>query len=394
MFIVCTYFFNSYIYPMKNTFILILLLVACSSANAQQTINGSIQHNGLTRTFILYVPANYTGLTNVPLLFNFHGYGSNASQQMSYGNFRPIADTAGFIIVHPQGTLDNSNTTHFNVGWGGSGTNDVDFTSALIDSLSVDYAIDQSRVYSTGMSNGGFMSFHLACNLSNRIAAIGSVTGSMVPFTMANCNATHPTPVLQIHGTADATVPYNGASGWTASIPSVMTHWANYNNCTSSPTTTAVPNTSTTDGSTVEKIVYTNGDNCTEAVHFKITGGGHTWAGSAFPSSGTNYDINASKEVWNFVSKYNINGLIGCASLGLSAKQEVNFEIYPNPSNGMIELKGDFTAEQIYDVVDLRGMKVATGRISDSQTIDLGHLESAVYIIRVGTHCKRFQIIN
>jgi hypothetical protein len=60
----------------------------------------------------------------------------------------------------------------------------------------------------------------------------------------------------------------------------------------------------------------------------------------------------------------------------------------------MIELKGDFTAEQIYDVVDLRGMKVATGRISDSQTIDLGHLESAVYIIRVGTHCKRFQIIN
>lgn len=379
---------------MKYTFILILILVACSSAQAQQTINGSIQHNGLTRTFILYVPATYSGLTNVPLLLNFHGYGSNASQQMSYGNFRPIADTAGFLIVHPQGTLDNSNTTHFNVGWGGSGTDDVGFTSALIDSLSADYAIDQSRIYSTGMSNGGFMSFHLACNLSNRIAAIGSVTGSMVPFTMANCNASHPTPVLQIHGTADATVPYNGASGWTASIPSVMTHWANYNNCNSSPTTTAVPNTNTTDGSTVEKVVYANGDNCTEAVHFKITGGGHTWAGSSFPLTGTNYDINASTEVWKFVSKYNINGLIGCSSLQLYENQKVIFEIYPNPSNGVIELKGDFTSDLTYDVLDLRGMKVSSGSLSSSVTIDLSYLESAVYILRVGSQIKRFQIIN
>lgn len=379
---------------MKKTFILILILVAYSSAQAQQTINGSIQHNGLTRTFILYVPANYSGLTDVPLLFNFHGYGSNASQQMSYGNFRPIADTAGFLIVHPQGTLDNSNTTHFNVGWGGSGSDDVGFTSALIDSLSADYAIDQSRIYSTGMSNGGFMSFHLACNLSNRIAAIGSVTGSMVPFTMANCNAAHPTPVIQIHGTADATVPYNGASGWTASIPSVMTHWANYNNCNSSPTTTAVPNTNTTDGSTVEKMVYANGDNCTEAVHFKITGGGHTWAGSSFPLTGTNYDINASIEVWKFVSKYNINGLIGCSSLQLSENQEVNFEIYPNPSNGLIVLKCDLTADVTYDVVDLRGMKVLSGSLSDSKSIDLSHLESAIYILRVGSEIKRFQIIH
>jgi polyhydroxybutyrate depolymerase len=374
--------------------IITLLLVGCFSAHAQQTINGSIQHNGLTRTYILYVPANYTGLTNVPLLFNFHGYGSNASQQMSYGNFRPIADTAGFLIVHPQGTLDNSNTTHFNVGWGGSGTDDVGFSSALIDSLSADYSIDQSRVYSTGMSNGGFMSFHLACNLSNRIAAIGSVTGSMVPFTMANCNASHPTPVIQIHGTADATVPYNGASGWTASIPSVMTHWANYNNCNSSPTTTAVPNTNTTDGSTVEKIVYANGDNCTEAVHFKITGGGHTWAGSSFPLTGTNNDINASKEVWNFVSKYNINGLIGCASLGLSSNPELNFEIYPNPSSGIIEVKGDFKADFGYEIYDLRGVQISLGHVSDLNRIDLSHLESAVYLIKIGSTIKRFQLVK
>lgn len=373
---------------------IILFFVGISTLNAQQTINGSIQHDGLTRTYILYIPANYTGLENVPLLFNFHGYSSNASEQMGYGNFRPIADTAGFLIVHPQGTLDNSNVTHFNVGWGGSATDDVGFTEALIDSLSADYTIDQSRIYSTGMSNGGFMSFHLACNLSNRIAAIGSVTGSMVPFTITNCNASHPTPVLQIHGTSDGTVPYNGSSGWTASIPTVLTHWANYNNCDIPSTTTAVPNTNTSDGSTVEKIVYANGDNCTEVVHFKITGGGHTWAGSAFPLSGTNYDINASKEVWNFVSKYNLNGLIGCPGLSLNEKEDSNFEIYPNPSNGMVELTGNFGSELNYEIYDLRGVKITSGDAFDSKMIDLSHLESAVYIVKIGNETKRIQLVK
>lgn len=379
---------------MKQTITIILLFVGLSATNAQQTINGSIQHDGLTRTYILYVPANYTGTANVPLLLNFHGYGSNASQQMAYGNFRPIADTAGFLIVHPQGTLDNTNTTHFNVGWGGSSTDDIGFTEALIDSLSSDYTIDQSRIYSTGMSNGGFMSFHLACNLSNRIAAIGSVTGSIVPFTLTNCNASHPTPVLQIHGTADPTVPYNGGAGWSQSLSTLMTYWANYNNCDLPSTTTAVPNTNTTDGSTVEKIVYENGDNCVEVVHFKITGGAHTWPGSVFQLSGTNYDINASKEVWNFVSKYNINGLIGCPSLELNENESDVFDVYPNPSSGMVVLKGKFDSQTTYEIYDLRGVKISCGEVYESKIIDLSQLESAVYLIKIGSEMKQIQLIK
>ena len=379
---------------MKHSLSIIFLFIGLSVMNAQQTINGSIVHNGITRTYILYVPANYTGATNVPLLLNFHGYGSNASQQMSYGNFRPIADTAGFLIVHPQGTLDNTNTTHFNVGWGGSATDDIGFTDALIDSLSANYTIDQSRIYSTGMSNGGFMSFHLACNLSNRIAAIGSVTGSIVPFTLTNCNASHPTPVLQIHGTVDPTVPYNGGAGWSQSIPTLMTYWANYNNCDLPATTTAVPNINTTDGSTVEKIVYENGDNCVEAVHFKITGGAHTWPGSAFPLSGTNYDINASKEVWNFVSKYNLSGLINCPALELNENESDVFDVYPNPSSGMVLLKGKFDSQTTYEIYDLRGVKISCGEVYESKIIDLSQLESAVYLIKIGSEMKRIQLVK
>ena len=78
---------------------------------SQQTINASITHGGMQRDYILYVPANYTGTSSVPLVFNFHGYGSNATDQMDYGDFRSVADTAGFILVHPMGTLDSSNIT-------------------------------------------------------------------------------------------------------------------------------------------------------------------------------------------------------------------------------------------------------------------------------------------
>jgi len=163
---------------MKFFFSLTLLFsVLQMNAVAQQTISDSISHDGMTREYILYVPANYTGTEEVPLLFNFHGYTSNATEQMWYGDFRSIADTAGFIIIHPEGTEDGTGTTHFNVGWGGSTVDDVSFTEALIDSISAEYTINQDRIYSTGMSNGGFMSFKLACELSDRIAGIASVTG-------------------------------------------------------------------------------------------------------------------------------------------------------------------------------------------------------------------------
>ena len=94
----------------------------------------------------------------------------------------------------------------------GSDVDDVDFINTIIDWVSGEYNIDQERIYSTGMSNGGFMSYHLACNLSSRIAAIASVTGSMTKQTLEDCDPSHPTPVLQIHGVADRTVPYIGNS--------------------------------------------------------------------------------------------------------------------------------------------------------------------------------------
>lgn len=269
----------------------------------QQTINASITHGGLQRDYILYVPASYSAATSVPLVFNFHGYTSNANQQMWYGDFRPIADTEGFIIVHPEGTLDNSGTSHWNVGWGGSTVDDIGFTESLIDNLSASYNIDNNRIYSTGMSNGGFMSYQLACELSDRIAAIASITGSMSANWFNSCIPNHQMPIMEIHGTADGSVPY-------ATIPSIMDFWTNFNNCNNTPIITNVPDINTNDGCTAEHQIWENGTNGATVEHYKIIDGEHSWPGALFSNGTTNQDINAAEKIWEFFNKYDINGVI------------------------------------------------------------------------------------
>ncbi len=267
-------------------------------------VNGSILHDNLQRSFILYVPESYTGNEAVPVVFNFHGYTSNAAEQMNYGDFRPIADTAGFLVIHPQGALLDGNT-HWNVGgWTLASTiDDVGFTDALLDHLDENYNVDLTRVYSTGMSNGGYMSFLLACQLSSRITAIASVTGSMTPETYRDCDPQHPTPILQIHGTNDNVVPYNGGA-WTRSIDDVLAYWTDFNNCTSTAATRDLSNTSTADGSTVDHVNYDCSASETSVEHYKVSGGGHTWPGTVLSGPGTNQDMDASAEIWKFFSRY------------------------------------------------------------------------------------------
>ena len=275
---------------MKTTF-LALLLFFVSNCFSQQTITDTIIHGGLNRTYILYVPASYNASNETPLVLNFHGYTSNSTEQMYYGDFRAIADTANFILVHPMGTLDGSNQPYWNSGWGGV-VDDIGFTNALIDSLSAQYNINQYRVYSTGMSNGGFMSYTLACSLSNRIAAIASVTGTMNTNQSLTCSPQHPVPVMEIHGTADGTVPYNGTTGM-SSVANTLNYWVGFNQTNSSPVFTNVPNISTTDGCTAEHYVYENGTNGVEVEHYKIINGGHTWPGAPVIVGTTNYELEA-----------------------------------------------------------------------------------------------------
>ena len=283
-----------------NKLLLILILYPCFIFG-QQTINDSILINGIYRNYITYVPSIYQPSQPTPLIFNLHGRTSTAWQQMWYGDFRDIADTANFIIVHPQGLLDNTGVTHWNLGQ--SNIDDIGFLNSLYSHLVSNYNINLDQVYLTGMSNGGYMSYYLACNMNDKIAAIASVTGAMGSFTQLNCNPNHPTPVMEIHGTADFTVPFND-------IINGIEYWRDYNNCNLIADTALMPDLNFGDLSTVKHIVYNNGDNGVTTELFKVINGGHTWPGSNISTGVTNYDINASIEIWKFFYKYDINGLI------------------------------------------------------------------------------------
>ena len=282
----------------------------------QQTINDSIIHDNLYRSYTAYIPAIYNTSQPTPLVFNFHGLTGNSTIAMWHADFRSIADTANFIIVHPQGLLNSLGETHWNVGQIGASINDIDFISTLLDSLSLEYNIDFDRVYSTGMSNGAYMSYRLACELSDRIAAIAPVAGSYISYMLNSCNPTHSTPVLHIHGVADSSSIYYGKPG-IESIPGIISYWVNYNQCDTQSLFMPIANINLTDSSAAEHYAWKNGVNGVEVEHFKIIDGGHTWPGSNFPNSNggiTNYDINASLEIWKFLSRYDINGLINAST--------------------------------------------------------------------------------
>lgn len=276
-----------------------LLIIACSkSENEQITPNvptgkmiKELTVNGITREYIIYIPENYNVTTAFPLLLSFHGLSSNMEFNYSYTNFDELAERENFIVVHPNG-ISNTWTVSAN------DDTDIDFIVSLLNQLEEDYNIESNRIYSTGMSMGGFFSFSLACRLSDRIAAVASVTGSMYQPAINNCSPVKPMPILQIHGTEDGIVQYSSVAG-------LLDFWTGHNNTDALPIISNIPDSDTGDGSTVKRYEYLNGDNDAEVQHLKITGGGHEW-----PGFQGNMDINASEEVWSFVTAFDLNGKI------------------------------------------------------------------------------------
>jgi polyhydroxybutyrate depolymerase len=357
---------------------LLVLLIAGFRANAQTTLQDSFLVDGMQRSFILYVPASYAADTPAPLVLNLHGYGSNFLEQMFYGEFRPIADTAGFLIVHPNGTPDQLGNLSWN-NFGLSTVDDIGFLSQLIDSISSNYSIDANRVYSTGMSNGGFMSYDLACNLSGRIAAVASVTGSMILPNLATCNATHSTPVMQIHGTIDSTVPYAGNAIFTP-IDTLVKFWRELNNCDPVAELEDVPNTSTTDNCTAEHYVWNNGDAGSSVEFYKILGGDHSWPGAIVNINTTNMDFSASREIWRFFSQYRLDQLI--TQTPVLPDNDIAFTVFPNPTQDVIHVQFSSSASRKIRVIDITGREIKSFACSDNRC-EITLEERMIYMVQV-----------
>lgn len=360
----------------------LLLLVSVNTLPAQQFLDKTLLHDGEIREYSIYIPASYQGTSQVPLLFNFHGGDGDIASQLYIADMRPIADTAGFILVYPQALPDPQ---------GGGATSwmhkepttvdDIYFVEAMIDTIAAEYMIDEERVYACGYSNGGEFSFELSCRLNDRIAAMGSVARSMYIGTYDQCAPIHPTAVVTIHGTED---DYNGIT-WQGvlyylSLDDVNSYWTNMNNTDSIPTIVQLPDIDPNDGSTVEHYSWENGDGCVSVEHFKVIGGDHDW-----PGTFGNMDIDATIEIWKFVSRFNVNGLIGCTtSVQDENEREKDIHLYPNPAKDNVTIEMDLTNKQEYYIYSVLGELIVSGTIhSDNNTINISGLPSNIFLLRI-----------
>jgi polyhydroxybutyrate depolymerase len=224
----------------------------------------------------------------------FHGYLETSAQIETITEMTPVADAHGFLVVYSQGL---SNSWNAGACCGSSASldvEDVQFVRDMLDRLATDYCVDPKRVFSAGFSNGGMLSHRLACELSDRIAAIGPVSGTMA---IDACNPLRPVPVMHTHGTSDFVVPYNGGGlGGAASVQTTISGWVTRNGCTDAQPTTVYQN----GDATCQEYSQCNGQApvrlCT------IDGGGHQWPGgtSAGPGGTLSMDLDTSEALAAF----------------------------------------------------------------------------------------------
>lgn len=295
----------SYFYTMKSISYFFAFFIAINGICQQQV---SFDFNGQSRSYILYTPPNMpSGLR--PLVFNFHGYTNNMNFQMTYSEMNNVADVGKFYVVYPQGLPDQNGINHWNAWQDPTDVDDIGFIDALLSYLISTELVDPTRVYSCGFSNGGIFSYALAGQLSNRFAAVASVSGTMTEAMLQNLNPSRAVPTFHVHGNLDLVVPFDGSPGQyptfgvLSSVSETLNFWNVNNACSAVGNMQPITNTNIFDLCTASKTIY---NNCNEHDNWyiEITGGGHTWPGTTplTVTGNTCQDFDGSQEIWNFFS--------------------------------------------------------------------------------------------
>ena len=186
---------------MLTRFFFTLLLVFTSCLMSEER---TIMHEGVEREFLVHIPDNLT--EDSPIVFVIHGFTGSARQIMEYSGMNAVADREGFMVIYPQGTTDSEGNTFFNVGYefhNDATIDDVSFIRDLFVSLSEEYGLKRKQGFATGMSNGGDMSYLLACTSADLFRAVAPVAGSLMAKTKEICNTQSIVPIFEIHETGD-----------------------------------------------------------------------------------------------------------------------------------------------------------------------------------------------
>ncbi|MEZ4366254.1 MAG: PHB depolymerase family esterase [Kofleriaceae bacterium] len=271
--------------------------VACSDRGAQP-VDATWTVAG--RHVEVHVPASYDPELATPLVLNLHGLTSSGADLIEHSRMLPVADARGFIAIHPDGS---SSPRSWNAGdccdgAAASGVDDVAFLAAVLDEAEARLCVDPRRIYAAGFSNGAFMAYRLACELADRIAAIGPVSGQL---GIDDCAPSRPVPVMHVHGTSDLIVAYDG-DGFVdyRSVDETLGFWTARDGCAEATTTTY-------DQGDATCVTYTGCDDGADVVRCTIDGGGHQWPGGT--STGVlggmlSDDLDASAALWAFFAAH------------------------------------------------------------------------------------------
>ena len=305
----------------------------------------SINHEGVNRNYYVSYPANSTEST--PLIINMHGYGGTAQDQQSYSQMDQFAHAQNIAVVYPQGLNYSWNVFTY---WDSNPYDDVGFISIMIDAIAQDFDIDLNKIYACGMSNGGYMSYRLACDLSDKITAFGSVTGNfMINSSLNDCqDQNRDIPIIHLHGTSDAVVNYYPPSfDYALTAGESIAFWSEYNSLTDEMVNSI--------NSNVEVYTYYNESNLTKFVHYKVYGGGHEWFGSPWA---INWGFNTSEVLVDFFLQYQLSDFINNQLNGdINEDDSINIQdiilainlVLNNEYNALADLNLD----QVIDVLDI-----------------------------------------
>jgi polyhydroxybutyrate depolymerase len=271
--------------------------------------NEQIASGGSTRTFHVYLPSGYSTEKRWPLVFVIHGAGGQGPGMERLAHYDNFADANGIIAVYPDGIARGWNDGRMTRRIQRADVDDVAFFSAMLDKLESEYSVDAARVYATGISNGGFMSFRLGCDLAARFAAVAPDAATLSVNLSTSCNMARPVPLLMMNGTLDPLVPYEGGEvvgggGEILSAAASAKAWARMNKCSPDAHVETI-SPKAAEGLTTRTTAYDGCAGAATVILYTIVGGGHTWPGGmqylpAAVIGKTSREFDANEVTWKF----------------------------------------------------------------------------------------------